>query len=310
MTDVKTSSNSIDADKTAPVVDTSINRFNILNALFYIINSIATYAVQFGWVDLPDNGELSDKYQTIITPFGTSFLIWSVIFMWQLFWVIWQFLPSQRNSEGVIKAWYFYPIFTVFQAGWTYSFAFEIMWLSLIFMYGILITLISASMSLQTIEKTWKGYLIWQFPFSIQTGWIMAASVLNTNVLPVFYEATANTRIIVASVSLAVLIITAFTWLSSYPVDFAIPCVILWALCGVYAELNDPLPAIPALFSVRQINGVQNAVLAGIVLIAVGIISKALYVLLKQRPNALKAKDASADAKENSSSNSESEESV
>merc|ERR1711884_262319 len=168
------------------------------------------------------------------TPFGTSFLIWSVIFMWQLFWVIWQFLPSQRNCEGVIRAWYYYPLFTVFQAGWTFSFAHEIMWLSLIFMYGILVTLVSASMSL------------------------------------------------------AVLIITAFTWLSSYPCDFAIPCVIVWALCGVYAELNLPLPLISTTFSERQINGIQTSVLSAIVLIAVGILSKALYILIKQRPEELK----------------------
>lgn len=292
------------------VVNTSINRFNILNLLFYIINSIATYCVQFGWVDLPDNGDLSDKYQTIITPWGLSFSIWGLIFTWQLFWVIWQFLPSQRNNEGVIRAWYYYPIFTVFQAGWTFSFANEIMWLSLVCMYGILTALVSASMSLQKYKKSWKGYLIWQFPFSLQTGWIMCASVLNTNVLPVFYGAAADTRIIVASVSLAVLIVTAFTWLSSYPVDFAIPCVILWALGGVYAELNDPLPSIPELFSTRQIEGVQTAVLAGMILVGVGIISKALYVLLKQRPHALKAQKELSSEKDSASSASESEESV
>jgi len=283
-------------------VDTSINRFNILNLTFYIINSIATYCIQFGWLPLPNNGDISDKYQTIVTPFGTSFLIWSVIFMWQLFWVIWQFLPSQRNCEGVIKAWYFYPMFTVFQAGWTFSFAHEIMWLSLIFMYGILATLVSASMSLQKYKKCWKGYLVWQFPFSIQTGWIMCASVLNTNVLPVYYNATDTTQIIVGSVSLAVLIITAFTWLSSYPCDFAIPCVIVWALCGVYVELNNPLSLIITTFSERQINGVQTSVLSAIVLIAVGIVSKALYILIKQRPQALQQEE------KNIASNSESEE--
>jgi len=275
-----------DSKDTSDVANTSINKFNILNLTFYILNSLVTYSIQFGWVPLANAGDQSDLYQTIITPFGTSFLIWSVIFMWQLFWVIWQFLPSQRNSEGVTKAWYYYPIFTVFQAGWTFSFATDVMWLSLVCMYGILVTLIMASMSLQTYKKTWKGYLIWQFPFSIQTGWIMAASVLNTNVLPVFYGANDTTQMIVASCSLAVLIITAFTWLSSYPCDFAIPCVIVWALCGVYVELNAPLPMITETFSERQINGTQYAVLAGIILIAVGIVSKALYIMLKQRPAA------------------------
>lgn len=316
MCDVNTCSKSPSKDAAAPVVDKSINRYNIMNMLFYIINSICTYAVQFGWVDLPDNGTLSDKYQTIITPWGTAFLIWSVIFMWQLFWAVWQFLPSQRNSEGVIRAWYYYPIFTCCQAGWTFSFANEVMWLQLIFMYGLLITLISASMSLQKYKKTWMGYLIWQFPFSIQTGWIMAASCLATNVVPVYYEANATTRIVVASLCLGTLVITAFTWLSSYPVDFAIPCVIVWALCGVYMELSSPLPVIPETFSEKQINGVQYAVIAGIALVGTGIVAKALYVLLKQRPEALKAQSeekeiaSASESEEGSSGKASAEESV
>lgn len=292
MTDAKEQDTKIQKSESSAVaeaaVDTSFNKLNFINLIAYILNSIATYSIQFGWIDRPNNGDISDKYQTIITPFGTSFLIWSVIFMWQLFWVCWQFLPSQRNSEGVIKAWYYYPIFTVFQAGWTFSFSWEIMWLSLIFMYAILATLISASMSLQTYKKTWKGYLLWQGPFSIQTGWIMAASALNTNVLPVYYEASTTVKIVVSSLSLVVLVVTAFTWLSSYPVDFAIPLVIVWALGGVYAELQSPMPMILEEFSTKQINGVQNGVLAGLVVIGTGIIAKAAYVILKQRPETMK----------------------
>merc|ERR1712194_266671 len=182
-------------------------------------------------------------------------------------------------------------IFTVFQAGWTFSFANEIMWLSLVCMYGILATLVAASMSLQTYKKCWKGYFIWQFGFSLQTGWIMCASVLNTNVLPVYYNANDTTQIIVASVSLAVLVTTAFTWLSSYPCDFAIPCVIVWASTGIYLELNTPLTLITSTFSERQINGIQNAVLSGIVLVSVGIVAKALYIIFKQRPQAQKEEE-------------------
>jgi len=301
MTDVTTTKKNTPATE----VDKSLNKLNFINLLAYIVNSLVTYSIQFGWIDRPDNGELSDKYQTIITPFGTSFLIWSVIFMWQLFWVLWQFLPSQRNSEGVTRAWYYYPIFTVMQAGWTISFSFEIMWLSLIFMYGILVTLISASMSLQKYKKTWKGYLLWQGPFSIQTGWIMAASSLNTNVLLVAYSGTTTAKIVVAALSLVVLIATSFTWLSSYPVDFAIPLVIVWALTGIYFELEDPLQMIIDEFSQKQINGVQSGVLAGAVLISVGIVSKALYVLIKQRPAALKAEREASDEKSADESSAE-----
>merc|ERR1712153_124123 len=184
------------------------------------------------------------------------------------------------------------PIMAALQACWTFSFAYEIMWLALIFMYGILFTLVRASMSLQTYQKTWKGYLLWQGPFSIQTGWIMAASAVMTNTLPVAYEATTTAKIVVGSLSLVVLLVTAFTWLSSYPVDFAIPCVIVWALYGVYAELNTPMTSITEEFTVKQITGVRNGVLAGMILIGVGILVKIVYVLAKQRPAAIVAATA------------------
>lgn len=139
--------------------------------------------------------------------------------------------------------------------------------------------------------------MLWQGPFSLQTGWIMAASAVNTNVLPVYYEASTTIKIVVSSLSLVVLVATAFSWLSSYPVDFAIPLVIVWALVGVYFKLQAPPQMILDEFSTKQINGVQYGVLAGIVVIGVGIVAKALYVLIKQRPAALKEAQQTHDQK-------------
>merc|ERR1712183_921115 len=224
------------------------------------------------------------------TPFGTSFSIWGLIFIWQAFWVVWQLVPSQRNSEGVTRAWYYYPIMTILQAGWTVSLSYEVMWLSAALMYGILTTLVLASMSLQRYDKTIKGYLLWQGPFSVQTGWIMAASGLMTNVLPVRYGDSVTVQLAVASLTLVVLAVTAMSWLASYPVDFAIPLVIVWALGGIYAELNDPMESIVAKFTTKQIEGIQYGVLAGLCVIGASIVLKALYVLFQQRPNAIATK--------------------
>jgi len=287
----------------------SYNKFNFTNLIAYLVNCFVTFAIgTFGLFNRPTNGDISDKYQTIVTPFGTSFSIWGAIFIWQAVWVVWQFFPSQRNSEGVIKAGYYYPIMTAFQAGWTVSFSYEIMWLSLVFMYGILATLIAASMSLQTYKKTIKGYLLWQGPFSIQTGWIMAASAVMTNVLPVTYGASVTAKLVAASLSLVVLVVTAISWLSSYPVDFAIPLVILWALGGVYGELQSPSQLIVNEFTSKQIEGVKYGVLAGLVLVGVGVVFKINYVLFKQRPATMAEEESSKkDIEESAASESDEE---
>merc|ERR1711865_806671 len=106
--------------------------------------------------------------------------------------------------------------------------------------------------------------------------------------------ATTTAKIVVGALSLVVLLVTAFTWLSSYPVDFAIPCVIVWALYGVYAGLGTPIASITEEFTTKQINGVRNGVLAGMILISVGILVKIVYVFAKQRPAAIQAATAEA----------------
>jgi benzodiazapine receptor len=302
------------AAATAVTVNTSLNKYNWLNLFAYAVNVFVTFGIgMFGLTGQPDNSDLSAKYQTIVTPFGLSFSIWGIIFIWQAFWILWQFLPSQRNSEGVIRAWYYYPIMTFFQALWTISFSYEIIWLSLICMYSIVITLVMASMSLQKYKKSWKGYLLWQGPISIQTGWIMAAAVVNTNVFTVACNASTTVQLVVSSLSLVVLLTTAFTWLSSYPVDFAIPLVIVWALGGVYAELQQPSTMITDEFTTEQIMGVQYGVLGGLCLVSFSIIVKALYAILKQRPEAAmenkQEQEKGAESVESASSSEEEEES-
>merc|ERR1719506_204985 len=267
---------------------TAWNIYNLWNVLAYIVNVFVTFAIgTFGLFGQPNNSELSDKYQTIVTPFGTSFSIWGLIFIWQAFWVVWQLLPTQRNSEGVLRAWYYYPLMTFFQAGWTISFSYEAMWIAAVCMYAILLTLILASMSLQKYNKTWKGYLLWQGPLSVQTGWIMAASGVMTNVLTVSQTKSTTTLLVVAAGTLAVLTITALSWLASYPVDFAIPLVLIWALGGVYAELSDPAVSITDQFSTTQITGTRYGVLAGLCLISTCVILKLVYIFAKQRPQAI-----------------------
>jgi len=274
---------------TVVVIDTSCNRFVLLNVVFYLVNVLVTYSVQFGGIAaLPNYSEVSAKYHTIVTPCGpASVALWGLIFSWQLCWVLGPVLvPSQRNSEGVMKAWYYYPIMTVLQAGWTLSFAKERMVVAALCMYGSLLTLLLASLSLQTYTKNWQGYLLWQAPISLHTGWSMAASAVMTNVVIVAIEDTTTSKLIVATLTLAIVIVTSFVWLTSYPVDFAIPGVVFWALGGVYAELDTPTEKITVEFTTIQIRGVRTGVLAGMILIGIGMVSKIIYVVALERPAA------------------------
>ena len=61
-----------------------LNRKNWLNLVAYILNVTLVYGIgNAGWLGTPTNGELSDKYQTLVTPSSSAFTIWAVIFLFQ-----------------------------------------------------------------------------------------------------------------------------------------------------------------------------------------------------------------------------------
>jgi translocator protein len=276
-------------------VNRSFNRFNVINLIGFIINAVVVFGVgSLGWFDRPSNGELSDKYQTIITPAGYAFSIWGPIFILQLLWVLWQMLPSQRNSMGVACVGYQYLGVCLMQVGWTLTFSWEIIWVSLIFMYGILFFLVGMHLPLQSYDKIWKGYFLWQFPFSLHLGWIIAASLVNTNLVLVAYGASYTTQMGVAIGSLVVVVVVAVAFLFQYPVDFAPPLVLVWAMGAVYVELQNPLPQITSTFYASQISGIQTGSLAVLSTVLGLVLLKIVYVLFVQRPRARSARPVSA----------------
>jgi hypothetical protein len=47
---------------------------NYLNIAAYLLNVVITYGIGVGgFFDLPTNGDLSKKYQTLVTPVGWAF---------------------------------------------------------------------------------------------------------------------------------------------------------------------------------------------------------------------------------------------
>lgn len=270
--------------------DTSLNKFVVINLLSYAINTFVTFSIgTFGLFGRPDNGELSDKYQTILTPSGTAFSIWSIIFIAQAVWTVAQWWPSFRNTPFVLSVGYGYAVVCLFQAGWTIAFSFEIQWLAYLFMLGINAALNYCVRQMNKIEKSFGSYFLWQFPFSIHCGWIFAATALNTNVLAVAYKGSPMVQIVVAALCLVVLLGVAMIWLSGYPVDLTVPLVLVWALGWIYGELQSPKDSITSRFDQTEIEGFAYAAAGGAIAIFFATMVKIAYVCCVQRPAAKKS---------------------
>jgi len=244
-----------------------LNHKNYLNLIAYIFNITLVYGVgNAGWLGTPDNGELSLKYQTIITPNGTAFSIWAIIYLAQGAFAVLQFLPRFRSHPMVqdgLSYWYVGVVAT--QIGWTFAFAYEVIPLSLAFMLMIWICLIGLLYMQYHTESdgTLLEFWVLRFPFSVHAGWITAASALNVNVQVVSMNSPADVQLAVAIVSLAVLHAISVWSLFNIPrPNWTIACVLSWAFAWIYVELGNDIEKITSTFAPDIIGGVRYAAIA------------------------------------------------
>jgi hypothetical protein len=257
----------------------SLNAANICNILGYIFNTIFTYGVgNAGFFGRPTNGDLSRKYQTIITPKSSAFIIWSIIFTFQAIFVVLQALPRYRGRPIVqqgVGYWYF--IVCLLQVAWTFAFSYEVIPLSLVCMILLWVGLMAIVYCQYYTESENNGciggqieFWLFRFPFSVHGGWITAASALNVSVVAVDEKLSGSAQLTIAILSLAVLHAISVWHVFGYTrPNYVIPIVLAWANYWIYAELKDPEQLILDTFNDVVIEGVRSAAL-GVSLIILG----------------------------------------
>jgi hypothetical protein len=221
-----------------------------------------------------------------VTPKGTAFSIWGVIFLMQAVYCILQLLPRFRGKAMVQNGvGYYYILTCIFQVCWTLAFAYEVIWLSLIFMFliwGSLITLLYSQYFVES-EGTLVEFWLLRFPFAIHCGWLTAASALNVNVLFVKQDAPADIQLAVGIISLAVLhAISVWVLFGIRKPNFTIAGVLSWANGWIYAELQSPKDKIVALFSPDTISGVSYAAVAVAFIILAQIVTRVILDVIKK----------------------------
>lgn len=261
-----------------------LNHKNYLNLVAYAFNITLVYVVGTAGVVGKSNVELSEKYQTLITPKSSAFIIWAVIFLFQGAFSVLQFLPRFRAQAMVQNGLsYWYCVVCAMQIGWTFSFALEVFWLSLAFMLLLWISLIVILYSQYNTKSDGSLLEFWllRFPFAVHAGWITAALALNVNVQVVSMNQAADIQLAVAIVSLAVLHAIS-VWVLFYVSrpNWTIACVLSWAFGWIYKELGDPNDLISNTFAVDTINGVGYAAIAVTVIILLQVVIRLVFLAI------------------------------
>lgn len=222
-----------------------IRTIKYLNIVFFlsmvIINSLAnTMPLGHG-----NTGSISNKYPNLFTPAPITFSIWIVIYLLLAIYVIYQssFFSSQPFADSFTK--FIGPWFIVSCAmniGWIFSWHYDMTLLSLIFMLGLLVSLIIISIRISpdniirnsnasTIPIIAKLSI---YAFDIYLGWIVAATIANVSVLLVkinwnrfgFSEEFWTIVVLIVGTLLGII----FTFASQ---KYMSSLAIAWAFCGI-----------------------------------------------------------------------------
>jgi tryptophan-rich sensory protein len=129
----------------------------------------------------PSVGEVSDKYETLVTPASYAFSIWGLIYTGLVAFGVYQVLPAQRDNPRfrAVRPWVVANM--LFNAAWIVVFTAEKITLSTLIIAGMLLTLVFIHGGLEIGRRTVPPAEIWtaRVPFSIYFGWITVATIVN-----------------------------------------------------------------------------------------------------------------------------------
>jgi hypothetical protein len=201
--------------------------------LTVIVNSLAGSTKLIGGVT---TAQISDSNPTLITPAGYVFSIWGIIYVLLGVFVIFQALPSQKGKEYTQKIGWLFILSSIINIAWLFLWQYNLLGLSVVLMFLLLITLILiyARLGIGKTQAKLSEKLATQLPFSVYLGWITIASIANVSVTLVSIgwdgfgigAETWASLIVIVALLITLLVLTTRK-------DLGYGLVILWALIGI-----------------------------------------------------------------------------
>jgi len=222
--------------------------------IIMIISLVSVLVVNFLANSLPINGvttgEVSD-FPILFVPAGYVFSIWGLIYVALIAFVIYSLTPKGLADEKIDSIAWWFVASNVFNAAWIFLWHYMQFTLTLIPIFGLLISLMVIYLKLRIgIEKrTLSETLLVTAPFGIYLGWATVAVV--ANVSQALYNLGWNGAPLtppiwtVIMLGVASLLGVLMIFLRH---EVAYPLVLVWAFIGIWVKhVDTPLVAITAL---------------------------------------------------------------
>lgn len=217
----------------------------LINLIFFAVMIIINVAANTIPLGQGNTGSISNQYPNLFTPAPITFSIWGIIYVLVGYYIVYQFgffnSPAYADSMvGLIGPWFI--ISCVMNIAWIFSWHYDNIILSMLFMLGLLFSLIMITVKLSPdaiMREADMNYIAFSvkpaiYAFDIYLGWICAATIANASVLLVKLGWTrlglsenfwTMLIILVGAVLGILLIITKQRYMSA--------AAIIWAYCGI-----------------------------------------------------------------------------
>lgn len=212
-----------------------------INGVFFVVTLAVNALGAMGLVNGLSQKQISDMYLTLITPSPSTFSIWSLIYSLLLISVIAMIVKKDdayyQNAIDQITA--LFRISCVLNMAWIITFSFVQIELSVLFIFGFVITL---SLICRKFLKIQAGKR-WLLPltFGIYTGWLFIATVVN--VAAALVKMKWNGFGLAADIWAMIILVIAvllITIVISRIHNAAFPLPVAWAYLGIYQFLAAP----------------------------------------------------------------------
>lgn len=213
----------------------------IINIVLLILTLVVNALGAFGVINGMSQKEVSDMYQTLITPSPSTFSIWSVIYTLLIITMILLVIKKEKPyfKEAIDKISVLFWISCGLNILWIVLFSYDLIGLSTIFIFGFAILMVLIVQAVGKIQKEKRVLL--PLTFGMYAGWLLIATVVNIAAWLVKIEWGRwgiSAEIWSSIILLAAVAITAFVLNKVH--NAIIPLPIAWAYFGIYNFLNAP----------------------------------------------------------------------
>jgi benzodiazapine receptor len=210
-----------------------------------VLTLLVNYLATAGLLNDVTPPEISDALLSKFTPANYAFAIWSIIYTFVIGFALYQALPSQRdnpNLEGVRELFIASCVLNIL---WTFAWHYEFYFMSLVFMIGILLTMIGIYMraGIGKPAASWGERLWVHLPFSLYLAWIAVATIANVASLLVYYDWSAlgidDSLWSAIMILIAAIVGAAVLWKRA---NAAYAAVYVWAVIAITVRYTNDTP--------------------------------------------------------------------